>query len=238
MTNRPANKNTAKKWPRADKDWYCETPRVVEQLFHGLAEHGAMFDGDVIWDPCCGRGNVLDVARRYGHLTFGSDLVDRGANHRFAIANVLKLTQMPGPLREARVRGHQISVISNTPYSYEPDIAERVICHLLDSFPLRRAAFILPISFLNGQDRWPRGKFAGRFKPSHTAIYRERPTMPPGHMIDELGAKAFKGGMQDYCALVFTRPHRWRTETIWIPPGHFPDPPRPARAQPKEKASG
>jgi hypothetical protein len=25
---------------------------------------------------------------------------------------------------------------------------------------------------------------------------------------------------------MFTRPHRWRTETVWLAPGHFPDPPR------------
>lgn len=225
MTNRPANANTAKKWPRAPHDWYCETPRVVEQLFHGLAAHGVSFDNDLIWDPCCGRANVLDVAKRYGHLTFGSDLVYRGGHaHPFQNANILSLPALPPAISAAMATGLNVSVISNTPYSCETNIAERVICHLLDRWPIRRAAFILPIAFLNGQDRWRGNKFAGRYRPSHTAIYRERHTMPPGHLIDQM-TNPFGGGMQDYCALVFTRPHRWRTETLWLPPGHFPDPP-------------
>lgn len=236
MTNRPANANTAKRWPRADKDWYCETPRVVEQLFHGLAAHGVTFGHDLIWDPCCGRANVLDVAKRYGHLTFGSDLVYRARHrHPFALADVLRLADLPPPVRAAMAAGLNVSVLSNTPYSYEEDIAERLICAILDRFPVRRAAFILPVAFLCSQERWRGNKLGGQFRPSQVAIYRERHTMPPGEMIEEMGSAAFKGGMQDYCVLVFTRPHRFRTETLWLPPGHFPDPPR---VQPKESKSG
>jgi hypothetical protein len=225
MVNRPASKTTAKKWPRAPYDWYCESPRVVEQLIHGLARVGARFaseDGvpDLIWDPCCGRGNVLDVAARYGHPTIGSDIIDRKPRHRFLRANVL--TQMT---RTPSAPGRETSIISNTPYSYEADIAERIMVTCLERFSFRRAAFIVPIAFLASQDRWNGNKFAGRWKPSHVLIYRERHTMPPGHLIDTM-ASPFDGGMADYAAIVFTRPHRWRTETVWLQPGHFPDPPK------------
>lgn len=215
MVNRPAGKNTAKKWDRAPYDWYCESARVVEQLMQGVD-----FGDDLIWDPCCGRGNVLDVAKRYGHPTVGSDIIDRQSRHRFIRANVL--TQMS---RMPVWAGRDTSVISNTPYSYEADIAERIITTILDRFPVRRAAFIVPIAFLASQDRWTGNKFAGRWKPSHTCIYRERHTMPPGHLMDTMESP-FEGGMADYAAVVFTRPHRWRTETVWLSPGHFPDPPR------------
>jgi len=220
MTNRPANKNTAKQWDRAPYDWYCESPRVVEQLLHGLAAVGVDFGDDLIWDPCCGRGNILDVARRYGHPTIGSDVIDRKPRHKFFRANIL--TQVP---RMPVIAGRDTSVICNPPYSYERDIAELVIATILDRFNVRRAAFILPIAFLASQERWRGNKFAGRWKPSQTCIYRERHTMPPGHLIETM-ARPFEGGMQDYCALVFTRPHRWRPETVWLAPGHFPDPPR------------
>lgn len=220
MVNRPAGGDRSKKWDRAPYDWYRESPRVVEQLFHGLAAAGCDFGDDLIWDPCCGMGNVLDVAKRYGHQTIGSDVINRSPRHRFMRANVL--TQMPRmPVSE----GRDTSVISNTPYSYEDDIAERIITVILERFNVRRAAFILPIAFLASQERWRDNKFAGRWKPSHTAIYRERHTMPPGHLVDTM-PKPFEGGMADYCVLVFTRPHRWRSETVWLPPGHFPDPPR------------
>jgi hypothetical protein len=46
-------------------------------------------------------------------------------------------------------------------------------------------------------------------------------------MLDEM-ARPFDGGMADYVWLVFTRPHRWRTETVWLEPGPHPYPPRRA----------
>lgn len=226
MVNRPASKTTAKKYDRAPYDWYRESPRVVEQLFHGLSAAGVSFGDDLIWDPCCGAGNVLDVAKRYGHQTIGSDIIDRKPRHRFIRGNILtQITRMPV------VTGRQTSVISNTPYSYEEDIAELIIATILDRFNVRMAAFIVPIAFLASQDRWKDNKFSGRWKPSQTCIYRERHTMPPGHLIDVMD-KPYEGGMADYAALVFTRPHRWRTETVWLAPGHFPDPPR--RAKPRK----
>lgn len=227
MVNRPATKTTAKRWPKVPYDWFCESQRVVEQLFHGLAAVGCTFEDDLIWDPCCGAGNVLNVAKRYGHPTIGGDVIDRHPPHKFIRANIL--TQVPRmPVMSAR----QTSVISNPPFSYEPDIAERIISTILERFNVRRAAFILPIAFLASQERWKSNLFAGRWKPSHVGIYRERHTMPPGHLIETM-ENPFGGGMADYCVLVFTRPHRWRTETVWLSPGHFPDP--PPRAKRKEK---
>lgn len=223
MTNRPASKTTAKKWERADRDWYRESPRVVEQLFHGLARNGARFENsdgtkDLIWDPCAGGGNILDVAERYGHPTFASDVVDRHPRHRFVRGNVLSsITKAP------TLPGRATSIICNPPYSYEPEIAERIITHCLESFNVRRAAFIVPIAFVASQERWGPRRLL-RFRPSHLCVYRERHTMPPGHLIDVM-PNAYYGGMADYVALVWTRPHRWRTETLWLPPGHHPEPP-------------
>lgn len=219
MVNRPAGKNTAKRWDRAPYDWYCESPRVVEQLMHGV-DFTTEAGPDLIWDPCCGRGNILDVAKRYGHPTIGSDVIDRHPRHKFIRGNVL--SQIP---RMPVYDGRPTSIICNPPYSYEPDIAERIISTCLERFNLRRAAFIVPIAFLASQDRWKANKFAGQWKPSHTCIYRERHTMPPGHLMETMESP-FEGGMADYAAVVFTRPHRWRTETVWLSPGHYPDPPR------------
>lgn len=219
MVNRPAGAARSKKWERAPYDWYRESSRCVEQLFHGLAAHGIDFGDDLIWDPCCGKGNVLDVAKRYGHPTFGSDVVDRAPRHPFRVGNILtQITGMP------RLEGRQTSVISNPPYSYEPEIAERIMVRILETFAVRRAAFILPIAFLASQERWGRNRLL-RWRPSQVCIYRERHTMPPGHLIDQM-ERPYEGGMADYCVVVFTRPHRHRTELIWLPPGHHPAPPR------------
>lgn len=207
MVNRPAGGARSKRWERAPYDWYRESPRAVEQLLARID-----FGDDLIWDPCCGAGNVLDVAQRWGHQTIGSDIIDRHCRHRFFRGNVLHISKAP------RRPDRETSILTNTPYNYEPGIAERIMARVLELFDVRRCAFILPIAFLAGQDRWRNGMFAGRWRPSHSCIYRERPTMPPGHLIDQM-TNAYEGGMADYCVLVFTRPHRWRTETVWLPPG-------------------
>lgn len=185
--------------------------------------HGIDFGDDLIWDPCCGAGNTLDVAKRYGHRTFGSDIIDRHPRHQFQRGNILTgVSKMP------RVEGRETSIICNPPYSYEADIAERIITRILETFPVRRAAFILPIAFAASQDRWGRTRLM-RWRPSHLCIYRERHTMPPGHLIDQM-ERPYEGGMADYVALVWTRPHRWRTETVWLAPGSHPAPPsRPGK---------
>lgn len=203
MTNRPAGGDRSKRWERAPYDWYCEMPWVADQIFAAVD-----FGDDLIWDPCCGRGNVLDVAKARGHPTIGSDVVDRHARHRFFRANILRLSRAPTP-----PDGRELSVMTNSPYSYQKDIGEMVVRAVLSRFNVRRAAFIFPLAFLAGQER--RRFFSADWRPSHVAIYSDRPTMPPGHMIDEM-AKPFDGGMQDYCCLIYTRPHRFRTEAIWL----------------------
>lgn len=230
MSNRPAGGARSKKWERAEHDWYRESPRVVEQLMQGVDFTDEDGRPDLIWDPCCGGGNTLDVARRYGHPTIGSDVVDRHPKHRFFRANVLsQVSKAP-----THPDGRPTSIICNPPYSYEPEIAERIIRHTLENFAVRRAAFIVPIAFVASQERWGPRRLL-RWRPSHLAIYRERHTMPPGHLIDVMESP-YSGGMADYVAVVWTRPHRWRTETIWLAPGHFPNPPQRVKQETKTNA--
>jgi len=206
VVNRPGFKV---EYERAPYDWYREGPRAVEQILGEID-----FGDDLIFDPCCGAGNVLDVAKRWGHPTIGSDIIDRYPKHRFIRANVLtQMAAMPS------WPGRATSIISNIPFNYETDIGERIISHCLDRYPARRFAFIVPIAFLAGQNRWARLRAPGRPRPSHTLIYTERHTMPPGHMIDQMETP-YSGGTADYAVLVWTHPHRFKCETIWLAPGH------------------
>ena len=203
MVNRPAGGARSQKWERSDYDFYREPRAAAEQLFEGID-----FGDDRIWDPCCGQGNILDVAKARGHDTVGSDIIMRGAAHRFTRGNILSITRPPSGL------GRALSVVTNPPFSYQPDIAERIIRKVLD-FPVRRAAFIVPIAFLAGQDRY---RFFTDLRPSHVCIYSQRHTMPPGLLIEDMGDAAYRGGMADYCAVVWTPPNRYRTETVWLRP--------------------
>jgi hypothetical protein len=210
MVNRPAGGARSEKWERADYDWYKEPRQANRQIFDRIS-FGPSDNLDLIYDPCCGSGWILDEAKDRGHPTLGSDIIDRHPRHHFFRGNILQMTKPP-----KAPPGRSISVVCNPPYSYETDIAEKVIRKVLETVPARKSVFIVPIAFLAGQNRW--AFFERDFKPSHVAYYSQRHTMPPGKLIPTM-AKPFEGGMQDYVVLIYTGPrHQWRTESIWLKP--------------------
>ncbi len=197
--------------------WYVEERATVAQLADAISFE---VEGvpDLIWDPCCGGGMVLDVMSERGHEVVGSDVVDRPkwtpatfANGRFYRSNFLLSTRWPS------APGKRLSILSNPPYN-EPrkGIAFEIVYRTLNSIPFHRAAFIVPIEFLTGQTRY--AELWSRFPPSHVCIYCERPDMPPGELYAALGEEARGGGMQDYCAVVWTAGGPYRTETIFLRP--------------------
>ncbi len=202
MVNRPAGGDRSKRWEREPYDWYVDPPFCTQQLMERIS-----FGDDLIYDPSCGRGTILDVAKARGFQTFGSDIIDRHPRHDFKRGDFLQLQQLP-PLR-----GRGLSIINNPPYSYIEDIAEKFMRHAVE-LPINRAAFLVPIAFLCSASRWR--LFHQDFNPSHIAILSERPSMPPGSQW--YVGHDHKGGMQDYVWIVFTAPHRWRTQTIWLEP--------------------
>lgn len=209
MVNRPSGGARSQRWEKSQYDFYREENWVNEAIFNAI-DFGPKDNLDLIWDGSCGTGSTLDVAKQFGHQTIGSDIVDRQAKHKFFRGNILQITSIPKP-----PEGKAMSYLSNPPYSYQPDICEKIMRRTMD-WPLRRAVFIVPIAFLNGQARWR--FFMEEFNPSHVLIYSRRPTMPPGHLIDEM-ATPFEGGMADYCAIAFSGPrHKWRTELRWLKP--------------------
>ena len=210
MVNRPSGGARSQKWERSDYDFYREEPWVAEAIFDAI-DFGERDQLNLIYDPCCGTGNILDVAKSRGHPTVGGDIVDRHPRHRFNRGNILSNQCIP-----TAPPGRSISVVTNPPFSYEDGIAEKIIRRVLESVPVYRAVFILPIAYLSSSSRW--AFFARDIRPSHVFIYSQRPTMPPGNLIETM-ASPFTGGMSDYCAVAYTGPkHKWRTECRWLEP--------------------
>lgn len=207
-------KRAATKYPQDPHQWYREPKFTVEQIFDSLD-----LGGGVIFDPSCGKGNTLDVARARGYLTFGTDIVDRtmtDSRHGFRRANFLRLTSFPFD-----PGGRRVSILNNPPYGRVGDVSnmgERFVIHALDHFRERceHMAFILPIEFMAGQDRF--FDIYERRKPRYSMICCQRPSMPPGAAVEDLGDAAYKGGMADYCVLVWTREPAPYCETIFMRP--------------------
>jgi hypothetical protein len=211
MTKRLEGK--AGQYPRDPHNWYIEPRSSVEQLADLRDAHGdPLFGNDLIYDPCCGSGNILNVFKTRGHPTCGSDIVDRHPRHKFHRANALHLERWP------TMPGRAMSIVTNPPYGKQDgyqSIGGDIIHRIVGLVPFRRAAFLLPIEFLCGQNRY--GMFQ-RWKPSHVAYCSERPSMPPGAMVADMGEAAFANGMADYAWIIWTAPHRWRTESVWLRP--------------------
>ncbi|UAK23648.1 hypothetical protein [Sphingomonas nostoxanthinifaciens] len=187
-------------YERAANDWYVEPRWCVEQLADAVD-----FDDHSIWDPCAGGGNITDVFAARGRFIIPTDIIDRGAKH---FAGAWDATQFGTPA--AVQPGQRVAIVTNPPFKDAEVIARRALA-LAD----RRVAILQQLSFLASKARHA---LFTEFPPSDVLILSKRPSMPPGHLIAELGEKAFRGGTTDFCWIVWTRPHDRETRVRWLQP--------------------
>lgn len=196
----------ASDYARAADDWYVEPRWCVEQLADALP----LIQTSYVWDPCCGLGTIPEVfAERLGghHRVIATDLVDRGYA-RFGQVWDATHEGCPGEVHP----GQRINVVTNPPYALAELIARRMLV-LAD----HRVAILVQLSFLSSRRR--RALFA-EYPPSDVLILSQRPSMPPGARIEDLGDRAFKGGTVDFCWIVWTKPHDRETRVRWLPLEH------------------
>lgn len=188
-------------YERSANDWYVEPKWCVEQLFDVVN-----FDDSWIWDPCAGGGNIPEVARARNRFVIATDLVDRGYRHLDQTWDVFSTGGVPLCVKPSM----KISVVTNPPFALAAKIVQRMLT-LVDF----RLAIIQQLSFLASRARY---ELFSEFPPSDVLILSKRPSMPPGHMIAEMGDKAFKGGTSDFCWIVWSRPHDRPTTMRWLSP--------------------
>lgn len=215
---------------RADKrhplDWCVEQGWEWDQVVRAIGIDEELADGVALWDPCAGYGHSGSRLEAHGFArVFLSDLVE---NVRYAdflrrptffSADFLEQTAPPAT---------PVSIWFNPPFSYKkvrwPDvpydmfIGEACVRRALQ-LATHRVVALFPIKWLAGGKN--RGKFF-RFvsPPQMILLFTQRPSMPPGDIIDQLGDNAFRNGKIDYCAVVWDvrRPtYHGKTRTIWLP---------------------
>ena len=193
---KPTKNQRVSGYERDPDDWYCEPTWAVELLFQNID-----FDEQTIWDPACGGGNIPRVAAEYGFDTLGTDKVDRGFEGvRIADFLTTEFVDCELPPR--------LSVVTNPPYKLTEQFIRRAMT-LVD----HRIAVLVPVSFMASKARF---ELFTETPPSDVLILCKRPSMPPGHKIAAMGDKAFKGGMVDFCWIVWTRPHDRETRVRWV----------------------
>ncbi|MBB5985338.1 hypothetical protein [Sphingobium lignivorans] len=213
---RRRNGSADEKTPRHPWDWYVEQEWVTERLLdEAPVDHDVM-----VLDPCCGGGNIVRALRGRSVAAFGMDLFDRGAPH------FLGCNDFIGPQRTVMEAG-PLSIVFNPPFSCQDGrivrgLAERFVRRALE-IATHQVAALLPLKWLASEGRC---RLFTQQTPAGVWILAERPSMPPGDMIDEMGEDAFSRGKVDYMWVLWDnrlRPHlddrgRPYAPTFWIPP--------------------
>jgi hypothetical protein len=184
QTNLP-NNNRRVQYERPDGDWFCEPAWAADLIFAS----GMIPDTAMIWDPACGRGNIVQAAKRAGHrLAIGTDLVQRGG----ALCEFDFFRDRPERFQQP---GHRVAIVSNPPFNLALEWAIRAL-----ALNLGPVALIVQLRFLAGLTR---AHLYAEYPPAFEAVFADRPSMPPGEQIEALGDAAFSGGTIDFACIVW-----------------------------------
>ncbi|MFZ5748236.1 MAG: hypothetical protein ACOY45_11360 [Pseudomonadota bacterium] len=209
-------------------DWYVEQEWVTEQLIRAIGFDAERAAGHAIWDPAAGMGNIGAAFEGFGFAgrIWLSDVVRRVANANF----LTKPRFFSADFLEEEVAPARCSIVCNPPYSYRNGAGEYARMLISEAFARhaiklvracggKRVCLLLPAKWLASQGRYR--LFAQDHVPSTVLHLTQRPSMPPGDRIAAMGGRAFRGGMVDYCWIVWDVQEPARpgdTRTIWLPP--------------------
>lgn len=220
-----------RKISRHPLDWCVEQGWEWDMVVRAIGTEPEKSEGVAFWDPAAGYGHSASRLQGWFDGPFYlSDLVENVAyddffeRPTFASGDFLSFTAPPAD---------KVSIWMNPPFSYCKGwgeyggmlIGEAFVRHAL-KLATHRVVALFPLKWLSGgKARGPLFRFD--HPPQKVLVFTQRPSMPPGDMIEALEAagKAYKGGQIDYCAVVWdvrnpTAPED--TRTIWLP--RFDDP--------------
>jgi hypothetical protein len=201
------------KLPRHPWDWYVEEQWVTAALLDMIE-----LEPDVDYlDPFCGMGNIPMTLLDRGFRAFGTDKFARiGHNSKFFLGE----HDFMGDQRHMMEACPRLSIVMNPPFSYQDGqlvrgLSLRIARRALE-LATHKVAALVPLKWLSSKERYA---FFTATKPS-IFVFSERPSMPPGDQIEEMGEDAYKRGKVDYMWLVWDkqRPAGDFAPTRWIPP--------------------
>ena len=146
-----------------------------------------------LWEPACGRGNVVNVLRAAGHEVVATDLVNYG-----------EPITPPGYygvdfLMERKAPDGCEAIVTNPPFK----LAEQFVEHALDLCP--RVVMLLRLAFMESERR--RGILEGRGL-AHVHVFRKR--LPMMHRAGWAGRRA--NSAMSFAWFVWNAAHHGPTE--------------------------
>ena len=210
MTAELSNSATKKK-PRHPWDWYVEEPWVT----HALADMIDLESHVDYLDPFCGLGTIPQTLIDLGLRAFGTDKFAR-TDARFFLGT----HDFLGDQRHMMEASSALSIIMNPPFSVQDGKLVRGLSLAIVKRALEIATHkvcaLIPLKWLASEGRHA---FFEKTKPT-ILIFSQRPSMPPGDMLEGLGPDAYRRGKVDYMWLVWDKqaPRAATAPTLWIPP--------------------
>lgn len=168
---------------RVAADFYVEEPWASQALF------AAQQFGGLVYDPACGKGNILESARRVGLAVMGTDIVDRGCGQ--APVNFL-----------SPWRWRAENIITNPPFS----LAERFIIRAL-GIATEKVAILSRVGFLASRRR--RALFEST-PLARVLIFSDRIRLMPN------GEDVGNSPSVDHCWLIWRRGHVGPPTVGWL----------------------
>ena len=182
MSTRPSG------YAKQPDQWYQEPRCAIDALLNVESFAGP----GIVWDPCCGAGNIPDACLARGLAVSGSDIVDRGYRHHHTLDFLTS---------SARVD----HIVCNPPF----DLAVEFVLHGL-KLVTGKVAIIQRTTWLEGDRRYNR-----LFRLGHLARvwqFRKRLSMPPGGCGIEP-----KNGSIAFAWFVFEVSHNGPWTGGWLP---------------------
>lgn len=181
---------------RDEHDWYAEQEWVWRRLFEVETFSGS------IYDPSCGRGNVVRSAREAGHEASGSDIALPSARGNPEAYPVEDFMATPRDIRLS-------SICSNPPFNLlDPrDGSPSYLRKALD-VTTHKVVLLVPTVWLNARSGL-----------RETPLYRvwlltPRPSMPPGRLVME-GMKP-GSGTKDFSLAVWLHGYDGDAKISWL----------------------
>jgi hypothetical protein len=213
LTSRPKGSS------RHPWDWYVEEKWVTHRLLDMIN-----LESEVTYlDPCCGQLHIPEALSERGMTAFGTDLFARHDGHRLFMGE----HDLLGDQRHLLEASNGLSIIFNPPFSFQNGrlvrgLAEKCIRRAL-SIATHKVCALLPLKWLASEGRF---RLFTEETPIGVWILSERPSMPPGNMIEQLGDDAYDHGKVDYMWVVWDKRSAAMTDvhgrpfapTFWIPP--------------------
>lgn len=185
-TNPAAKQRAAHIFPRAAHEWYVEEPAATQGLLTVEKFAG------MVWDPCCGQGNIVKTLLAAGLDAVGTDIVRRVPD-----GTPWFLWEADFLAGEAQFPGGALNIVFNPPFS-KGKAAEACIRRAISSMRGKVAAFV-DQRFI-GSARRANGLFADH-PPTRIWSITPRVSCPPGEYL--LAGNKAGGGTADYVWMVW-----------------------------------